>query len=349
MKKENIINLIKYFANKNEAGFRNEAYLISQDFSNKGDYQIAEYILGLLAGDNNVFVPQIHDFDFGFLKKVNLNSENIPLPKDIKEDILNIIRSTKNNSLVNKFLFSGLPGTGKTESAKYIAKSLKKLLYIVDFSSIIDSKLGQTTKNISQLFEEINNFPFLDKIVILFDEIDALALNRLDSQDLREMGRAVSAVLKGMDDLSSKAILIATTNLQDFLDKALLRRFDYIVNFDKYSKKELLKIAENILDYYLTIFENTSKNKELFNKILSLYNNIPLPGDLKNLIKISFAFCNTDQPYDYLRQLYIKLFKEMPSAQKLKTQGFSASEIAILKNKHQGITQQTNSLEENNE
>lgn len=66
MKKENIINLIKYFANKNEAGFRNEAYLISQDFSNKGDYQIAEYILGLLAGDNNVFVPQIHDFDFGF-------------------------------------------------------------------------------------------------------------------------------------------------------------------------------------------------------------------------------------------------------------------------------------------
>ncbi|QJB71411.1 ATP-binding protein [Mycoplasma sp. 1654_15] len=346
MKKENVINLIKYFANKNEAGFRNEAYLISQDFSNKGDYQLAEHILGILAGDNNTFVPQIYNFEFGFLKKIKLSTDNIPLPKSIKDDITGIIRSTKNSSLVNKFLFSGLPGTGKTESAKYIAQALKKDLYLVDFSTIIDSKLGQTTKNISQLFEEINNFSFLDKIVILFDEIDALGLNRTDSQDLREMGRAVSALLKGLDELSQKVLLIATTNLQNYLDKALLRRFDYIVNFDRYTKKELLKIAENILDYYLTMFENTAKNKELFIKILNVYDNIPLPGDLKNIIKISFAFCNINDPYDYLRQLYIKLFKNIPGVPKLKEQGFSKLEISILKNKNLNKIEQENDLEE---
>ncbi|MFR2768230.1 MAG: AAA family ATPase [Thomasclavelia sp.] len=61
---------------------------------------------------------------------------------------------------------------------------------MVDFSSLVDSKLGQTQKNISTMFKEINNFTFPDKIIILFDEIDALALDRTNSNDLREMGRA---------------------------------------------------------------------------------------------------------------------------------------------------------------
>lgn len=63
----------------------------------------------------------------------------------------------------------------------------------------------------------------------MFDEIDALALDRTNSHDLREMGRATSTLLKGLDNLSSNAIIIATTNLFENFDKAMTRRFDYII------------------------------------------------------------------------------------------------------------------------
>jgi len=44
----------------------------------------------------------------------------------------------------------------------------------VDFSAIVDSKLGQTQKNLIELFKEINAFVHPEKAIILFDEIDAL-------------------------------------------------------------------------------------------------------------------------------------------------------------------------------
>ena len=45
MKKKNVINLIKFHAEKNEAAFRQEAYTIAKDFDNDKDYSLAQYIL----------------------------------------------------------------------------------------------------------------------------------------------------------------------------------------------------------------------------------------------------------------------------------------------------------------
>ena len=45
----------------------------------------------------------------------------------------------------------------------------------------MDSKLGQTSKNISALFNELHKIPQPQKIIILFDEIDALAIDRINS------------------------------------------------------------------------------------------------------------------------------------------------------------------------
>lgn len=115
---------------------------------------------------------------------------------------------------------------------------------MVDFSTVVDSKLGQTQKNLATLFTEINSFPQPDRIIILFDEIDAIALDRTDPNDLREMGRATSAMLKGLDRINENIVLIATTNLYNHFDKALIRRFDSIINFNQYSNEDLMSIAE---------------------------------------------------------------------------------------------------------
>ena len=69
MKKKQVINLIKYFSEKNEIGFRTEADEIAKSFDKNGDYQLAEYIMALLS-DANTFVPQINEENFESLRKV---------------------------------------------------------------------------------------------------------------------------------------------------------------------------------------------------------------------------------------------------------------------------------------
>lgn len=330
MKKANIINLIKYHTEHNDYGFREEAYQIANEFDNMGDYQLAEYIMALLSS-SNTFVPQTNEEDFVFLKKLKVDTNPLPLPEEIKEDIVGIVNATEYDIGVNKFLFQGAPGTGKTETVKHIARILDRELFIVDFTSLIDSKLGQTSKNIGKLFEEINSICYPEKVIVLFDEIDALALDRTNSKDLREMGRATTSVLKGFDGLNDKILLIATTNLYEYFDKALIRRFDAIIDFNRYSQSDLIEIAEIILNSYIPKFKNIGRNIRLFKKIISLMNEIPFPGELNNLIKTSLAFSNPNEEFDYLRRLYIAVSNNKVFDLKiLKKQGFTVREIEIL-------------------
>ena len=259
MKKKNVINLIKFHAEKNETAFRQEAYTIAKDFDNDKDYSLAQYIVSLLS-DANSFSPQFQEEDCHFLKKVELGNEPLPLPISIEDSIVGIINAIGHNVGVNKFLFEGPPGTGKTESAKQIARILDRDLYAVDFDNIIDSKLGQTSKNISALFNELHKISQPQKIIILFDEIDALAIDRINSNDLREMGRATSSLLKGFDGLDSNIVVIATTNLYKAFDKALIRRFDSIVDFSEYTKSDLVEAAEKILNKLLNKFKTAGGN-----------------------------------------------------------------------------------------
>ena len=303
MKKKNILNLIKYYTEKNDSGFRNEAYEIARYFDNIGDYQLSEYIMALLS-DANTFTPQTIDNELMFFKKVTLNNNPLPLPEDIKNDILGIVNAVGHNVGINKFLFEGPPGTGKTESVKQIARILDRELFMVEFNQIVDSKLGQTTKNISSLFDEIKSLRNPKKVIILFDEIDAIAIDRINSNDIREMGRATSAILKGLDNISDDIVIIATTNLYKSFDKALTRRFDSIIDFSTYTQDDLIEIAEIILNEFLLKFKFAGKNMRLFKKILKLFDEIPYPGELKNIIKTSLAFSNSNNEFDYLRKIY---------------------------------------------
>ena len=328
MRKKNILNLIKYYAEHNDAGFRNEAYIIAKLFDQAGDSQLAEYIMALLSGANT-FVPQSNEYQSSFFNKVSLTGDSLPLPTFIMNDIIGVINSIRHHAGFNKFLFEGDPGTGKTETVKQIARILNRDLYSVDFDSVIDSKLGQTSKNIASVFQEIRALPNPEKAIIMFDEIDAIALDRINSNDLREMGRVTSSVLKGLDGLDGSIVLIATTNLFAQFDKALTRRFDAIVNFNRYNKNELLDIAESILNDLLSQFKFAGRNMRLFRKIISTMDKIPYPGELKNIIKTSVAFSDPTNEYAYLKKLY-EAISGPSDIKTLQNQGFSVREIEIL-------------------
>ena len=330
MKKANVINLIKYYAENNDSAFRSEAYQIANEFDKTGDYQLSEYIMALLSSANT-FVPQISENDLSFVRKMEIGGDPLPLPEEIKEDIVGIVNAVSHEIGVNKFLFQGAPGTGKTETVKQLARILNRELFIVDFAFVIDSKLGQTGKNISRLFEEINSLICPEKVVILFDEIDALALDRTDSKDLREMGRATTSVLKGLDNVNDRILLIATTNLYEHFDKALIRRFDSVIDFNRYTRDDLIDISEIILSHYLSKFKNVGRNMRLFRKIISLIDEIPYPGDLKNMIKTALAFSNPNEEFDYLKRLYMTVSKSRSIDLKaLQSQGFTVREMEIL-------------------
>lgn len=330
MKKKSVLNLIKYYSEKNDAAFRNEAYEIARDFDTSGDTELAEYIMAQLSSANT-FVPQISDSDLSFFRKMNTIQDPLPLPDAIKDDLLGIINAIGHDAGINKYLFFGAPGTGKTESVKQIARILERDLFAANFEEVIDSKLGQTSKNIVEMFKQMNEIAHPEKALILFDEIDSIAMNRTDANDLREMGRATSAMLKGFDNMNSQLVVIATTNLYDSFDKALLRRFDKSIDFSRYTINDLLEISEVLLNFYLEKFKFAGKNIRLFRKIMNLEEKLPFPGDLKNMIKTAIAFSNPTNEFDYLCRLYKDITHETKvDINMLQKQGFTVREIEIL-------------------
>lgn len=232
-----------------------------------------------LLSNVNTFVPQMSEAESPFFEKVESKEDMLILPDEITNDLLGVVKAIEHNIGINKFLFQGKPGTGKTEAVKQLARILGREIYMVDFASIIDSKLGQTQKNISQLFKSINRFVQPEKVIILFDEIDALALDRTNQNDLREMDRATSALLKGLDMLNDSIVLIVTTNLYEHFDKALTRRFDSVIDFNRYSNEDLIAIAEKMLDRYLKQLKLANRDIRFFRKIMSLMKAVPYQGD----------------------------------------------------------------------
>lgn len=337
MQKANIINLIKFFVEKNNEHFIEESHKIANDFDKNGDKQIAEYIRTMITG-NDVLIPQSFNDEYMFLKKCYFfnNVKNLLLPKATKDSIYGVINAIKNNKL-NKFIFYGQSGTGKTESVKLISNILKKDLYIVEFGALIDSKLGQTQKNIISLFDEINKQSLKSEIIVLFDEIDTIVMNRVSSNDLREMGRVTSTFLNCLDNLHNYITIIATTNLIDQFDRALLRRFDLKINFDTYSKDDLFEIAQAIYKFYLNNdlqkYETSKKINSLFRKIIYSMNPILSPGELKNAIKSSIFCSDSNDKYEHFRRLYKSISNNNEiSIQQLKRLNFNVREMEILTN-----------------
>lgn len=330
MKKKNVINLIKYHTEKNDAGFRSEAYEIAREFDASGDYQLSEYIMSLLS-NVNTFVPQVSEDVSPFFEKIEGREDMLLLPDAIMNDLLGVVNAVERRIGINKFLFQGSPGTGKTEAVKQLARILNREIFMVDFAAVVDSKLGQTQKNLSMLFREINGFSQPDRLIVMFDEIDALALDRTNQNDVREMGRATSALLKGFDRMSEKIVLVATTNLFQYFDKAMIRRFDSVIDFDRYTQEDLLVIAEKMLDRYLDQWKLANRDIRLFRKIMKLAPELPYPGELKNLIKTSVAFSSPHDGMDYFRRLYYAVCNEKPEDLKtLQRQKFTVREIEIL-------------------
>jgi len=124
-------------------------------------------------------------------------------------------------------LFTGESGTGKTLAAEVLAHELGLDLYRIDLSAVVSKYIGETEKNLRQVFDAAEE----GGVLLLFDEADALFGRRSDVKDShdRYANIEVGYLLQRMEAYEGLAIL--TTNLKSAIDKAFQRRLRFTVSF----------------------------------------------------------------------------------------------------------------------
>lgn len=139
---------------------------------------------------------------------------------------------------IDKILFFGPPGCGKTLTAEVIASELNYPFAIIRVDSVVSSYLGETAANLRKVFDYISDNP----MVVLFDEFDALAKERSDGVEHGELKRVVNSVLQMMDAYRGKSLIIAATNHEGILDSAIWRRFEEILLFELPNLEQLRRL-----------------------------------------------------------------------------------------------------------
>jgi SpoVK/Ycf46/Vps4 family AAA+-type ATPase len=242
--------LIKSGIQGDSATFRAASEAVIKEEREKNHHLLANDLEYLLYGDQSVVSAGIRRLQ----PIVNLptNKDNgLPLLEEravIREERDIVLADTAQSSLeeilqehnrsdvlrsfgmqpAQKLLFCGPPGCGKTLAAEVLAQSLSMPLILVRLDSVISSFLGETAANLRKVFDFVAAQP----VVALFDEFDALTKDRGDSADHGELKRSVNAVLQMMDGYRGKSILVATTNYESLLDRAVWRRFDEVIRFE---------------------------------------------------------------------------------------------------------------------
>ena len=147
-------------------------------------------------------------------------------------------------------LFYGSPGTGKTETVYQIARESGRDLYIVDVSKIKSCWVGESEKNIKEVFDKYRIAVRSGSTtpILLFNEADAIFGIRAEGAEhaVDKMENSIqNIILQEMEDLDG--ILIATTNLTTNLDKAFERRFLYKIRFEKPTMEARVSIWRSML------------------------------------------------------------------------------------------------------
>lgn len=182
------------------------------------------------------------------LDDLHLNTHNKEQLQQLLDEF-NYFEALKQYDLpiANKVLLHGHTGCGKTATAKAIAKELNKEIIILNLGNFVSSKLGETAKNITDIFKKASR----EKAVLFLDEFDYIGKIRdYDSKDSGEMKRIVNTTIQLIDYLSNETLLIAATNYVEIIDTALLRRFQLRLQYDLPNNEDLDHYYDDLLSKY---------------------------------------------------------------------------------------------------
>jgi SpoVK/Ycf46/Vps4 family AAA+-type ATPase len=140
-------------------------------------------------------------------------------------------------------LFAGPSGTGKTLAAEVLAHELRLELFRVDLSAIVSKYVGETEKQLEQLFDTARDA----NAIVFFDEADATFGKRSEVGDAhdRYANIEVAYLLQKIEEYTG--VVILATNLRRNIDEAFARRLDHTVEFTLPRTAERRRILDLLL------------------------------------------------------------------------------------------------------
>lgn len=187
----------------------------------------------------------------------NITFKDVAGAVEAKEELKDIVEFLKTPEKFERLgakiprgvLLSGSPGNGKTLLAKAVAGEAGCQFLSISGSDFVEVFVGVGASRVRDLFVQARKS---SPCIVFIDEIDAVGRQRGvgigGGNDERE--QTLNQLLSEMDGFSTEAgavIVLAATNRQDVLDKALLRpgRFDRIVEVpypDLASRLQILEV-----------------------------------------------------------------------------------------------------------
>jgi AAA+ superfamily predicted ATPase len=139
-------------------------------------------------------------------------------------------------------LFTGPSGTGKTMAAEIIAAEAGLDLYKIDLSSVVSKYIGETEKNLKNVFSEAET----SNAILFFDEADALFGKRSEVRDAhdRYANIEINYLLQKMEE--SEGVVILASNFPKNIDEAFRRRMHFAVEFSQPEREQREEIWRRV-------------------------------------------------------------------------------------------------------
>ncbi len=262
--KDEVVELIKAHKSGDDDLFDKTIKKLVKSSELKGKMGVAKALRDIYSKPNDMFrrvtqsslkqLPPKEEFSIEFESTVTL--DDVVLSKRNEAAIDEIVQTWNSRKKLSaagvshstKVMLHGLPGTGKTHLANALAGSLKLPLAYMDVSKLISSFLGETGKNVGELFSG------KEQQVLFLDEFESLAKSRADDMDIGEAKRIVTSILQNLDSLSDDVLLIAATNHIEMIDSAIRRRFTHEIDMDDID----LESRKRLFDIYLQHHQKVS-------------------------------------------------------------------------------------------
>jgi DNA polymerase III delta prime subunit len=232
---------------------RNIIRISSLDLDNVKSHKIYDRLFILAINSSNLkgsyltISDEYLEWEIRDLK--DLSFDNVFLPEDIMDDLNMYIKLYEKKGLLPRYMFSGVPGTGKTESTRAISKLLNNKGVTIIKTNIC--------KIIKQKFELAK---LLAPCVLILDDIDLYLGDRNHGSYSPLLG-AFLDILDGVDKLPDDIGVIASTNAPHLIDLAAQRpgRFDKLLFFDELTLDNIKSIINKSLDSLHDKYENVTK------------------------------------------------------------------------------------------